>query len=240
MSWSDEEVVARYTGLYPMLKARYRDAKAEAREVFVEEWRTRLYDVSWMMRAVNEFIARRANREDEVRGRFWEGRFKSQALVDENGLLACMAYVDLNPVRAGMAESLDGSDFSSIQERLLDLSMKRASRRKGTAPSSLAPLADQDSSGDSVRKIPMAFAEYVELLEWTGQALLAGEAQESVPVPSLLGDYGICPDGWLEVVGEFRLETVSFLGSVESLENLALSSDKRWVRGVGVARRLAS
>ena len=70
------------------------------------------------MRFIDEPLARLANKEDNCTGRFWEGRFKSQVLLDEASVLACMVYVDLNPVRAGIADDLGGSDFTSIQHRL--------------------------------------------------------------------------------------------------------------------------
>lgn len=51
-------------------------------------------------------------------GRFWEGRFKCQALLDENAVLAAMAYVDLNQVRAALCDTLEDSDHSSARQRL--------------------------------------------------------------------------------------------------------------------------
>ena len=70
------------------------------------------------MRNLNEFIAREAYKEDDCTGRFWEGRFKSQALLDEAAVIACMAYVDLNLIRAKIADTTETSEYTSIQQRL--------------------------------------------------------------------------------------------------------------------------
>jgi len=85
------------------------------------------FSASLLNISFNEHIARRANAEDRVKGRFWEGRFKSQALLDEKALLAAMAYVDLNPVWAGLAETPEASDYTSIQERVVEFPEEVAS-----------------------------------------------------------------------------------------------------------------
>ena len=128
---SDDEVLRRWTQLFtgPVLVQRYLGGapellgQAEQDKVgeFAQLYRLRLADVSWFMRVLNESVARQANAEDDCTGRFWEGRFKSQALLDEQALLAAMAYVDLNPIRAGMAESLHDSAHTSIAARLDEL-----------------------------------------------------------------------------------------------------------------------
>jgi REP element-mobilizing transposase RayT len=126
-NWSDEEVLERWTQLFtgPVYLQRYladpqaaSDSLKQQVSELTQVYRQRLYDLSWYMRVLNESIARMANKEDGVKGHFWEGRFKSQALLDEQAILSVMAYVDLNPVRANMSEDLAHSDYTSIQRRL--------------------------------------------------------------------------------------------------------------------------
>ena len=124
--WTREEVVARWSRLFkrPVLIERWQQSECDeavraAVEEIIADWRGRLFDISWYMRCLNESLARLANAEDECTGRFWEGRFKSQALLDEAGLLTAMAYVDLNPIRAGIAARPENSDFTSIQDRIM-------------------------------------------------------------------------------------------------------------------------
>ncbi len=92
--------------------------------------RGRLSSLSWLMRCLCKRIARGANHEDQCRGRFWEGRFRSQVLLDEAALLACSVYVDLNPVRAGVAATPAESQYTSGCDRIRSLP---AERRRGTA-----------------------------------------------------------------------------------------------------------
>lgn len=108
--------------------------------------RRRLSSLSWFMGRLNEFIARAANKEDGVKGRFWESRFKCLALLDEAAIAACMVYVDLNPIRAGRAETPEGSEFTSIRERI------RAWRKETMATASISTEVEQDSRAGSIRR----------------------------------------------------------------------------------------
>lgn len=134
--WSDEQVARRWLQLFagqrhvPPTASSSPPTKAEILAFCRDEdklgvcWR-RLADLSWFMRCLNEPIARRADHEDGCTGRFWEGRFKCQKLEDEGAILACMTYVDLNPIRAGMADTPETSDFTSGQERMAAFQARR-------------------------------------------------------------------------------------------------------------------
>ena len=123
---SDEEVAIRWLRVFPgrrleehLAEPTDNDVQALCRnKERLSEIRTRLSDISWFMRALAEPIARMANKQDECTGRFWEGRFKAQRIVDEAALLACSMYVDLNPVRAAMAETPEESVHTSAYDRI--------------------------------------------------------------------------------------------------------------------------
>jgi hypothetical protein len=140
--WSDWEVATRWLTLFPRrhgigggpLPPSEADIRALADcPERIAQLRKRLCSLSWFMGRLNEFIAREANKEDKVKGRFWESRFKCQALLDEIATVSCMVYVDLNLVRAGVADTPEASDFTSIQERIR--AWQRETMAAGSAPS---------------------------------------------------------------------------------------------------------
>jgi len=103
-SLSDDEIIDRWRAVYAVPD---NFDRRPDRDALIALWRSRLSSISWFMRSLNEPLARMANKEDDCTGRFWEGRFKSQALLDWKAVIRCMAYVDLNPVRAGIAKQVD-------------------------------------------------------------------------------------------------------------------------------------
>jgi hypothetical protein len=143
-------------------------------------WRDKLSSISWFMRCLNQPIARQANLEDKCTGKFWESRFTSQALKSEEALLSCMAYVDLNPVRAGLANNLKTSSYTSIQERIrpaFDLEYAiRNQRECGDLldfNSSLKPLLNFENGllNQAQAGVLFAFQDYLELVDWTGRII---------------------------------------------------------------------
>lgn len=128
-TWSDHDVAVRWWQLTnsrrdPSVRDDHpteKQLKSSLEPVRNQQLRARLGSISWFMRYLAEPIARTANAEDECTGRFWEGRFKSQKIVDEQALLACSVYVDLNPVRAGIAKTVEESMFTSAYQRIVAL-----------------------------------------------------------------------------------------------------------------------
>jgi hypothetical protein len=255
-SWSDDEVARRWLKLFP--QRRLNDGSADeptgeeikmivGQALRLAEVRRRLSDVSWWMRCTAENIARRANKEDECSGRFWEGRFKAQLLLDEASLLACAAYVDLNPVRAAIAKSLEDSEFTGAKDRIDDLkehggearqpgkpdvrthAWERSRRRRKSGWMSPLEINERsDAAGADVSPcgrraslkgfLSMSLTKYLELLDWTGRQLRSGK-RGTIPseLASILERLGLDADGWCDLVQKFGKLFKRAAGTAESL-----------------------
>ena len=267
--WTAREVAERWAQLYkaPLLVQRWLESPDTVGEVelvtvmeIIEVSRKRLYDVSWFMRCVNATIARMANNEENVKGRFWEGRFKSQALLDETAVLSCMAYVDLNPIRAGMQNDLVDSDFTSIQQRLYEyvkhksvntgaekqLSANIIRQRKIRSELKLdklseAPLMPFDGSSHTDLPIALPFTreDYFELVDTTGRTIRE-DKRGFIPaeVPAIIKRLGLKPDIWLDQVKNFSRRYGACAGCVARMESYSESTGRRWSKGVATAKRL--
>ena len=163
-SWSADEVAKRWTRLYPRENqdGATRAQALAGNEERIKELRKRLASLSWFMRRLAEPIARRANREDGCKGHFWEARFKCQTLLDDTAVLSAMAYVDLNPVRAKICDSLEASEHTSARARIDVISKNRQE-----ADCALGPVLGLPGFG--VQK--MSQADYLELVDHTGRQI---------------------------------------------------------------------
>jgi len=245
LSLSNDDVIARWYQLYHgcILVDRYRSGeKLNKAYMFrineiVQEWRTRLYDISWFMRNLNEFIARKANKEDNCTGKFWEGRFKSQALLDEPAILSCMMYVDLNPVRAKIADSLIGSDFTSIQERIKQYqSFKKQgeSKNKKTEFTVLQQPKLLLEFGCSIDKntIPFTLFDYLELADFSSRLIVPNKRGSVLKeTPKILTVLNIEIDSWFNTIQHFRRHYANFAGSKSSLMKCAHNHNHSWYKG---------
>lgn len=277
--WSHEEVLRRWSLLFrspPFMKEALAaqgcgDASAvgmalSARmEEQLHSFRDRLMDLSWFMRLLNEFIARRANAEDQVTGRFWEGRFKSQALLDESAILTAVVYVDLNPIRAGVVETPEESTDSSLVERIRALRETRSRNLEGLLPPwaspglegesglqkpargatnaldalKLKPLLPFDPTGRVPGAIPFALEDYLELVEVIGRCqhpAKRGKIPETTP--RLLERLQLDVEEFVECSAKMQQCFGSAVGATQHLEAYRAARKVKFLRGVRIARRL--
>jgi len=238
-SWSIKEVVRRWHQLYQgtLLSQKYQreEALSKSEMISLEEtvtiYRQRLYDISWLMRNLNEHIAREANKEDKCTGRFWEGRFKSQALLDESAVLACMAYVDLNPIRAKMDTTPETSKHTSIQNRIHALI-------KGEQPKNLMRFVGNHRQ-NMPKGIAYSLIDYCELVDCTGRCIRDDKAgyveQHHSPI---LVRLGINSEQWLTLTTEFEQHFSTAVGSEHMLQQFKHHTDHQRIRGMAKARVL--
>lgn len=219
---SDQDVINRWCSLFkgPLLIQKYRKGESLAGHEkaaigdIVAVWRKRLADISWFMRCLNQNIARRANLEDECSGRFWECRFQSQALKTEEALISCMAYVDLNPVRAKMADTPEQSDYTSVKERVNPcFCLKSAIRNQlecGDIQAFEAELKPLLHFEEAIRNadqqgILFSYREYLTLLDWTGRVIHKDKRGRIDPqLPAILLRMQIDKDQWIQNTTQFE------------------------------------
>ena len=223
-SWTNEEVAFRWVEAFPPTEDGQvvEERKPIERERLLgdpkrlEQARRTLGSLSDFMKHLKQPIARRANKEDGCKGHFFEQRFYSGALLSEKAVLAAMAYVDLNPVRAKLAKRLAECTDASIGERLRE-------NDSAALEEFLAPVASGLSEGKTTTpRIQMTLKKYVELLNGLLEADVAGS-----------GRAGRSPDSttrWMARVASIRKRQRAF-GPVKSL--------KSWIADRGLQLREA-
>jgi len=229
----DREVIERWKLLYSVgsCAVQYLNGESLSQSELalvmadIQRWRSSLTSISKFMGYLNERVAREANREDHCKGRFWEGRFKSQALLDEPALLQCMAYVDLNPVRARIATTPENSDYTSVQRRL------------NNEDHGLLPFAAPKPNTllETNSHLPYGFADYLDLVDWTGR-ILREDKKGKMPdhYPPILERLGKHPDHWIRAMKHKQSWTPKAIGSTARIKAYCQAIGQQWLWQVPV------
>ncbi len=211
--WSMDRVIQHWLTLHkgPLLVQRYHAGdtldSVEYKTVtdIVEVWRERLQSLSWFFKCLNEPVARQANKEDRCTGHFWESRFISQPLLTEEAVLSCMAYVDLNPIRAKIAQTPEGSEHTSIRERIVQqFDLAEAIKGQPLASPFDLPLAELAKFEDAVtihdqQGILYSLSDYLQLVDYTGRIIRKGKRGAiDNNLPPILSRLGISSSEWLQ------------------------------------------
>ena len=221
-SWSAEKVLRRWSVAYPPKTPIGKNIKITQAwidehvndEKRIELLRERLVCLGWFMKALKEPLARMANKEDDCKGTFWESRYKSIAILDDEALLTTCAYIDLNPVAAGIAATPETSRHTSIRRRVRHvkaqgkLSVLKAAEA-GSVPGSraagnveeklwLCPLEDRRRQGSSREGMLEGFSlgSYLVLVDYTSRLRRQGKARVSRKLASILDRLGSNSDTW--------------------------------------------
>ncbi|MGE4345732.1 MAG: transposase [Geoalkalibacter sp.] len=254
---STEEVITRWSQLYrgPLIIRRYlsdqREQMSQGELLQVDKladgYRQRLCDLSWFMKNLNEHISRRANAEENVKGHFWESRYKCQALLDEPALLAAMAYVDLNPVRAAMSDTPETSDHTAIKRRVEESQNPTQTHRNAISTSSdpdilpllETPLLPFDPTETFTAGIPFSFTDYLELVDTVGRAVHP-QKRGFIPdaAPAILARLGISTEAFILNADQFLRRFGAAVGHPSKLIDLAAARNVRYLRGMAKSKAL--
>jgi REP element-mobilizing transposase RayT len=218
-------------------------------ETLIEVMRDRLSDISWLMKVLQERIARRANQQDGVTGHFWAGRYKSERLLDDAAVLACSMYIDLNWIRAKKADLPEKSRFTSAYDRIRGL-LARRRKRKGEGIKADGFLAPLNVSGDYPREdlaekdlrasdkgiFEMTLEIYLNLLDIVGRMLRTGK-RGAIPdhLASILERLGIRTEYFADCVETYDRWARRMVGAENKLRQAAEKIKQKWLQGVSKA-----
>ena len=233
---SDQEIYTRWTTIFPSGSEhveRYLQnigsaADKEISERVLKKLRINLTSISWFMRALNHHIACRANKEDECKGKFWESRFTSQALLDQTALLSCMTYVDLNPIRAGAADTPEKSDFTSIQDRLRAIKVAQQSKKltNECQPQNLKKF------GTDKNQIHFDVLDYICLVDWTGRTIRQNKSKMRTDLPTIIDRLQIDVEHWMKITQSFEACFAHFAAKSKTLYQYMNEKGKSYCKGV--------
>ncbi len=242
-SWSKEQVAERWIKAYPGSMdlpkfAKQRELRKQsiiADKDKVEKYRKRLGSLSWFMGRLNEPLAKRSNEEEDCTGRFWEGRYSSQALLDEAAVFSCMAYVDLNPVRSKITEQLETSNNTSIKKRLESLKDIDPIDVQACLDASVKAINKQVRS----KSLPMSLKSYIQLVEWTGKSIVyPNKAAMPTHIQSSLHQLNLQQTHWLKQIEDYGKHYCHVVGPVEQIMERAKQMNKKWLKGITAAKLL--
>lgn len=233
---SDEAVARRWLKLYPRSKSgkgptRFEILSITSNKEYLSKIRQRLGSLSWYMKSVNEYVARVANKEDSCKGRFWEGRFKSQRLNSERAVLTCSIYIDLNPIRAKIANTPEESLFTGVYERI---NSKRKIKSSDNQNSFLVPIkSDKSNSG----YLNMDQDSYLELLDWTGRQVKDGK-RGKIPdkLAGILDRLSIKQESWVDTTRYYGKWYCNYVGTYSEMKQRAKELGKAWLKGQSAAK----
>jgi hypothetical protein len=165
------------------------------------------------------------------------GKVKSQSLLDEAALAACMAYVDLNPIRAKMATSPETSDHTSIKQRI-ELAVKSTKPNAvKQQPRNLFPLVGNPRK-DMPEGLPFRLTDYIDLVEWSGRMLRKNKrGLISTDVPHILNRLNIDEDSWLHLNEYFETSFKGFVGSAINVKEICAKLNYKRSPGLGNCER---
>lgn len=239
-AWPPEEVARRWVELYSgpdwlisaAKQSYWTKEDRAALALRVATYRQRLSSLSWFMRCLNEQIARRANKEDDVTGHFWQGRFKSQALLDQAALLSAMAYVELNPVRAGLVDCPEDCPYSSARLRAESACCPVPYELRTQSERILVPfLGECSPEYEPSSFVPAELNEYLSFLDWSGRLVkTSGAHQIPGSLPPILERLGLSEAGYASYIRQGG-RPFYMLGHPSRLLELAGRFNKRRLKG---------